>query len=227
MQNCCLWIGGVKVSDLDGIRDNFNITDVKGYYLGGRLADWLRLGGYDNEAARIDNIDRNGDVDKALEDIFTGTNEEAECENNSGEYGGYHFKTVTPPFLKREAGTVVLSADGSFRFPVMTGSGSFTASSFAGSFGSYKHQYEYEYEYGSGKTSFGSFNIGSFDITSFLSGSFSYEELCVGGSFTPKALMLFLSSEHANRLTATDTGYILYERIPFIFIGGFFRQESG
>ena len=57
MQNCCLWIGGVKVSDLDGIRDNFNITDVKGYYLGGRLADWLRLGGYDNEAARIPSIE--------------------------------------------------------------------------------------------------------------------------------------------------------------------------
>ena len=95
------------------------------------------------------------------------------------------------------------TADGSFRLPVMTGSGSFagsfTASSFAGSFGSYKHQYEYEYEYGSGKTSFGSFNIGSFDITSFLSGSFSYDELCVGGSFTPKALMLFFSSEPLNR----------------------------
>lgn len=194
MQNCCLWIGGVKVSDLDGIRNNFNITDVKGYYLGGRLADWLRLGGYDNEAARIDNIDRNGDVDKALEDIFTGSAEESDSDNKDGEYGGYYFKTVTPPFLKREAGTVVLSADGSFRFPVMTGSGSF-----AGSFGSYKHQYEYEYEYGSGKTSFGSFNIGSFDITSFLSGSFSYDELCVGGSFTPKALMLFFSSEPLNR----------------------------
>lgn len=196
MQNCCLWIGGVKVSDLDGIRDNFNITDVKGYYLGGRLADWLRLGGYDNEAARIDNIDRNGNVDKALEDIFTGSAEESDSDNKDGEYGGYYFKTVTPPFLKREAGTVVLSADGSFRFPVMTGSGSFagsfTASSFAGSFGSYKHQYEYEYEYGS-------FNVGSFDITSFLSGSFSYDELCVGGSFTPKALMLFFSSEPLNR----------------------------
>ena len=196
MQNCCLWIGGVKVSDLDGIRDNFNITDVKGYYLGGRLADWLRLGGYDNEAARIDNIDRNGDVDKALENIFTGSAEESDSDNKDSEYGGYYFKTVTPPFLKREAGTVVLSADGSFRFPVMTGSGSFagsfTASSFAGSFGSYKHQYEYEYEYGS-------FNVGSFDITSFLSGSFSYDELCVGGSFTPKALMLFFSSEPLNR----------------------------
>lgn len=196
MQNCCLWIGGVKVSDLDGIRDNFNITDVKGYYLGGRLADWLRLGGYDNEAARIDNIDRNGDVDKALEDIFTGSAEESDSDNKDSEYGGYYFKTVTPPFLKREVGTVVLSADGSFRLPVMTGSGSFagsfTASSFAGSFGSYKHQYEYEYEYGS-------FNVGSFDITSFLSGSFSYDELCVGGSFTPKALMLFFSSEPLNR----------------------------
>lgn len=196
MQNCCLWIGGVKVSDLDGIRDNFNITDVKGYYLGGRLADWLRLGGYDNEAARIDNIDRNGNVDKALEDIFTGSAEESDSDNKDSECGGYHFKTVTPPFLKREAGTVVLSADGSFRLPVITGSssfaGSFTASSFAGSFGSYKRQYEYEYEYGS-------FNIGSFDITSFLSGSFSYDELCVGGSFTPKALMLFFSSEPLNR----------------------------
>lgn len=203
MQNCCLWIGGVKVSDLDGIRDNFNITDVKGYYLGGRLADWLRLGGYDNEATRIDNIDRNGDVDKALEDIFTGSAEESDGNNKGGEYGGYYFKTATPPFLKREAGTVVLSADGSFILPVMTGSGSFAgsfmASSFAGSFGSYKYQYEYEYEYGSGKTSFGSFNIGSFDITSFLSGSFSYDELCVGGSFTPKALMLFFSSEPLNR----------------------------
>ena len=99
MQNCCLWIGGVKVSDLDGIRDNFNITDVKGYYLGGRLADWLRLGGYDNEAARIDNIDRNGDVDKALEDIFTGSAEESDSNNKDSEYGGYYFKTVRSDFL--------------------------------------------------------------------------------------------------------------------------------
>lgn len=202
MQNCCLWIGGVKVSDLDGIKDNFNITDVKGYYLGGRLSDWLRLGGYDTEAARIDNIDKNGDIDKALEEIFTGTGEEPDCVGKSGEYGGYCFLTVTPPFLKREAGTVVLSADGSFRTPAVLSdssfAGSFTASSFAGSFGSYKHQYEYEY--GSGKnTSFGSFSLGSFDITSFLYGSFSYDELCEGGSFTPKALMLFFSSEPLNR----------------------------
>ena len=182
MQNCCLWIGGVKVSDIDGIKDNFNITDVKGYYLGGRLADWLRMGGYDAEATKIDNIDKNGDIDKALEDIFTGTDEEPDSENKSGEFGGYRFLTVTPPFLKRDAGTIVLSADGSY-----------------GSFGSFMHRHQYEYEYGSGKSSFGSFNFGSFDISSFLSGSFSYDDLCEGGSFTPQALMLFFSSEPLNR----------------------------
>lgn len=205
MQNCCLWIGGVKVSDLDGIKDNFNITDVKGYYLGGRLADWLRMSGNDTEAAKIDNIDKNGDIDKALRDIFTGTNEEAECESTGGEYGGYRFLTVTPPFLKRDAGTIVLSADGSFRAPVTEDgsfTGSYTGSSFAGSFGSlgsFMYRHQYEYEYGSAKTSFGSLGIGSFDITSFLSGSFAYDELCEGGSFTPQALMLFFSSEPLNR----------------------------
>ena len=205
MQSCCLWIGGVKVSDLDGIRDNFNITDVKGYYLGGRLADWLRMGGYDTEATKVDNIDKNGDTDKALENIFLGTDKETESENKSGEYGGYRFLTVTPPFLKRDAGTIVLSADGSFRAPVtedVSFVGSYTGSSFAGlfgSFGSFMYRHSYEYEYSSGKTSFGSLNIGSFDITSFLSGSFSYDELCEGGSFTPKALMLFFSSEPLNR----------------------------
>ena len=96
MQNCCLWIGGVKVSDLDGIRDNFNITDVKGYYLGGRLADWLRLGGYDNEAARIDNIDRNGDVDKALEDIFTGSAEESDSDNKDVFSSAPYSKSICP-----------------------------------------------------------------------------------------------------------------------------------
>ena len=204
MQNCCLWIGGVKVSDLDGIKDNFNITDVKGYYLGGRLADWLRMGGYYAEATKIDSIDKNGDIDKALEDIFTGNDEEPDSDNKSGEYGGYCFLTVTPPFLKRDAGTIVLSADGSFRAPVITDSSfadSYAGLSYSsfGPFGSFRYRHQYEYQYGSGKTSFGSFDLGSFDISSFLSGSFSYDELCEGGSFTPQALMLFFSSEPLNR----------------------------
>ena len=196
MKNCCLWIGGEKVSDLEGIKKNFCITDVKGYYLGGRLADWLRAHGAEREAQLVEAIDKNGEVDTALEDIF----KDKPVED---VFTAYQFNNVTPPFLANGNGAG-LSPNGSF--------GSFTAGSFsAGSFrvGSYRHSHEYEYEFQSGsykKTSFtatsfgyGSFGFGSFNLSSFIFGSFSYEDLCEGGSFTPAALMLFFSSEPLNR----------------------------
>lgn len=196
MKNCCLWIGGEKVSDLEGIKKNFCITDVKGYYLGGRLADWLRAHGAEREAQLVEAIDKNGEVDTALEDIF----KDKPAED---KFTAYQFNNVTPPFLANGNGAG-LSPNGSF--------GSFTAGSFsAGSFkiGSYRHSHEYEYEFHNGsykKTSFtatsfgyGSFGFGSFNLSSFIFGSFSYEDLCEGGSFTPAALMLFFSSEPLNR----------------------------
>ena len=196
MENCCLWIGGEKVSDLEGIKKNFCITDVKGYYLGGRLADWLRAHGAEREAQLVEAIDKNGEVDTALEDIF----KDKPAED---KFTAYQFNNVTPPFLANGNGAR-FSPNGSF--------GSFTAGSFtAGSFrvGSYRHSHEYEYEFQNGsykKTSFtatsfgyGSFGFGSFNLSSFIFGSFSYEDLCEGGSFTPAALMLFFSSEPLNR----------------------------
>lgn len=196
MKNCCLWIGGEKVSDLEGIKKNFCITDVKGYYLGGRLADWLRAHGAEREAQLVEAIDKNGEVDTALEDIF----KDKPAED---KFTAYQFNNVTPPFLANGDGAG-LSPNGSF--------GSFSAGSFkVGSFrvGSYRHSHEYEYEFQSGsykRTSFtatsfgyGSFGFGSFNLSSFIFGSFSYEDLCEGGSFTPAALMLFFSSEPLNR----------------------------
>ena len=201
MENCCLWIGGKKVSDLEGIKKNFCITDVKGYYLGGRLADWLRAHGAEREAQLVEAIDKNGEVDTALEDIF----KDKPAED---KFTAYQFNNVTPPFLANGNGAG-LSPNGSF--------GSFTAGSFkVGSFGvgSYRHSHEYEYEYqngpykrtsftstsfGYGSFGFGSFKYGSFNLSSFIYGSFSYEDLCEGGSFTPAALILFFSSEPLNR----------------------------
>ena len=205
MKNCCLWIGGEKVSDLEGIKKNFCITDVKGYYLGGRLADWLKAHGAEREAQLVEAIDKNGEVDTALEDIF----KDKPAED---KFTAYQFNNVTPPFLANGNGAG-LSPNGSFGYGSLYGSfGSFTAGSFsAGSFrvGSYRHSHEYEYEFQSGsykKTSFtatsfgyGSFKYGSFNLSSFIFGSFSYEDLCEGGSFTPAALMLFFSSEPLNR----------------------------
>ena len=194
MENCCLWIGGEKVSDLEGIKKNFCITDVKGYYLGGRLADWLRAHGAEREAQLVEAIDKNGEVDTALEDIF----KDKPVED---VFTAYQFNNVTPPFLANGNGAG-LSPNGSF------GSfGSFTAGSFkVGSFGvgSYRHSHEYEYEFQNGsykRTSFTatSFGYGSFNLSSFIFGSFSYEDLCEGGSFTPAALILFFSSEPLNR----------------------------
>ena len=200
MKNCCLWIGGEKVSDLEGIKKNFCITDVKGYYLGGRLADWLRAHGAEREAQLVEAIDKNGEVDTALEDIF----KDKPAED---KFTAYQFNNVTPPFLANGNGAG-LSPNGSFGYGSLYGSfGSFTAGSFkVGSFrvGSYRHSHEYEYEFQSGsykKTSFTStsFGYGSFNLSSFIFGSFSYEDLCEGGSFTPAALMLFFSSEPLNR----------------------------
>ena len=202
MKNCCIWIEGGKRSDLAGIKKNFCITDVKGYYLGGRLADWLRAHGADREAQLVEAIDKNGDVDTALEDIF----KDKPAED---VFTAYQFNNVTPPFLASGNGAG-LSPNGSFGGNgSMSGSfGSFRA---VGSFkvGSYRHSHEYEYEYRNGsykKTSFtatsfgyGSFGFGSFNLSSFIFGSFSYEDLCEGGSFTPAALMLFFSSEPLNR----------------------------
>ena len=198
MKNCCLWIGGEKVSDLEGIKKNFCITDVKGYYLGGRLADWLRANGAEREAQLVEAIDKNGEVDTALEDIF----KDKPAED---KFTAYQFNNVTPPFLANGNGAG-LSPNGSFGSFRAVGN-SFTAGSFR--VGSYRHSHEYEYEFQSGsykRTSFtatsfgyGSFGFGSFNLSSFIYGSFSYEDLCEGGSFTPAALMLFFSSEPLNR----------------------------
>ena len=181
MKNCCLWIGGEKVSDLEGIKKNFCITDVKGYYLGGRLADWLRAHGAEREAQLVEAIDKNGEVDTALEDIF----KDKPAED---KFTAYQFNNVTPPFLANGNGAG-LSPNGSF--------GSFTAGSFK--VGSYRHSHEYEYEFQSGSYKKTSFTATSFGYGSFGFGSFSYEDLCEGGSFTPAALMLFFSSEPLNR----------------------------
>lgn len=204
MKNCCLWIGGEKVSDLAGIKKNFCITDVKGYYLGGRLADWLRAHGADREAQLVEAIDKNGDVDTALEDIF-------KDKPAKDVFTAYQFNNVTPPFLASGNGAGLLP-NGSFGgYGSMSGSFRAASSFKVGSFGvgSYRHSHEYEYEYRNGsykKTSFtatsfgyGSFSFGSFNLSSFIFGSFSYEDLCEGGSFTPAALMLFFSSEPLNR----------------------------
>ncbi|MCH5325442.1 MAG: hypothetical protein J1E39_09555 [Eubacterium sp.] len=229
MKNSCLWINGVKVSDVKGITDNFNISDVRGYFLGGSLIPWLESRGEYDKAYALRGIPTNVNPDKALYDIF----------NNVYEQPVYHQGVSPVPT------NTVMSSGGSYNLPSsLTGSsfqaGSFTTNSFSansftansfttGSYrfeiGSYRvssgtYQYEFEFELGSyvggsfaqyltsfnlGSFNFGSYMSGSFNWESFVPssftlGSFTYDDFIINGQFHPAAPILkSLSSEPLNR----------------------------
>lgn len=198
MKNCCLWINGKKISDINGIKENFNITDVRGYFYGGRLADWLEAHSGSEEARLVRNIPKGANPDNMLQEIFCGKKKVSEVV--------YHRQSVQPPFIK--AGNSV-SANGSFTADVSSLNGSYRVGT--GSFGSYRHQFEFEK---------GSFARSSFNITSFKLGSFSYGSFSFGsytgfltaknGSFNyddfvntlrirEKALLSYFTSEPLNK----------------------------
>jgi hypothetical protein len=114
MKNCCLWINGKKISDINGIKENFNISDVRGYFYGGRLADWLEAHGGTYEAELVRRIPKGANPDNILREIFCGKKEVPVIN--------YHKKTVQPPFIgagnTENAGT--LPSSGFLRWQALT-----------------------------------------------------------------------------------------------------------
>lgn len=211
MNNICLWINGVKVSDAQGITDNFNITDVRGYFLGGSLVPWLENLGEHEKADALKSITAGENPDKMLYDIFTGN--------------------YTKPVYHKGVVSNAQSPTGQSSYRLSSMSGSFSLGSYktgsynlgsynVGSFrkGSY-HEYEFEYELGSffsGSfakylSSFfsgsfaqylGSFKFSSFTFSagSFVFGSFKYDDFLIDGKFCPAAPVIKnLTSEPLNR----------------------------
>lgn len=159
MKNCCLWINGKKISDVNGIKENFNISDVRGYFYGGRLADWLEAHGGTEEAALVRRIPKGANPDNMLQEIF--------CEKKEAPEIRYHRKSVQPPFIGAgdTASAGISSANTSF-------------AGLSGSFGSFRYQSEYEWETGSFRRT--SFKVTSFGVTSFKATSFGYGSLNYG-----------------------------------------------
>ena len=198
MKNCCLWINGKKVKDINGIKENFNISDVRGYFYGGRLADWLSAHDAEKEAELVRMIPTGINPDKILQEIF--------CEKKKAVPAViYHRQTVKPDFIK---GSSSFTADSSFN----TGS----HKAVAGSFGSYSHQWEFAISsflvtsFKMGSFSYGSFNLSGFNFGSFALGSFSVSALFKNGSFNyddfanaqrirDKALLSYFTSEPLNK----------------------------
>ena len=193
MKNCCLWINGKKISDINGIKENFNISDVRGYFCGGRLADWLSAHDAEREAELVRRIPTGVNPDKFLQDIF--------CKKEEATPPAiiYHKQTVRLGYVN---GNSSFNVDSSFNKGSFSGSYSFRT----GSFGSFRYQFEFE------RSSFSvtSFNITSFKIGSFNFGSFSLTALMKNGSFCyddfvniqrlkEKALLTYFTSEPLNK----------------------------
>lgn len=201
MEKCCLWINGKKVADVNGIRENFNISDLRGYFHGGRLADWLLAHGAEKEAELVRMIPKGENPDKMLQDIFCGKDEE-----KTPPAIIYHKQTEKPAAVN---GNGSVAVGGSFNQSSF--GGSYTAG--IGSFGSYSYQYEYEFSkssfsatsytigsYGFGSFSFGSYRFGSFPTSSFnMGGSFSYDEFVNQQKITDKELLRYFTSEPLNK----------------------------
>lgn len=62
---------GVKVRNLDELKENFNLEKIVSYFLDGRLLNWLNDRYYETESQKISDIDLNSvDLKKELCEIF-------------------------------------------------------------------------------------------------------------------------------------------------------------
>lgn len=152
---CALWLNGKKVFKAQEIVDNFDISAIRGYFLGGCLYDWL----VDNEGEKyIDKILNLSHSDEKLNErlmeIFGQNIQEINLHKHTENKPNNNTVTSSPTSFYST------SYNSFFVF------GSFIYGSF--SYGSHQFEYEFEFERGS----FGSYRLGSFYIGSFKPSSF-------------------------------------------------------
>ncbi|MCL2637819.1 MAG: hypothetical protein FWD48_05545 [Oscillospiraceae bacterium] len=51
---CCLWLNGERVWNARDIKNNFDPTSLRGYYLGGSLLVWLKANDGEEEAKKLE-----------------------------------------------------------------------------------------------------------------------------------------------------------------------------
>ena len=186
--DCCLWLNRKKISSAAEIIDNFDLAAVRGYFLGGRLSEWLREHGGTVYADRLDKLRTLDPQDPQLNDrlaevfgVSAGAVTEVFCGNapdNGGSRCG-SFGSFSGGFR---------GGSGSFNFGsygVFQGSGLGIGSGGLTALGSYRFSlWEWEWEWrfagrGSFRGSFGS--LGSFGSVRFWElSSRLFRELSVG-----------------------------------------------
>ncbi|MGN1339210.1 MAG: hypothetical protein ACI4WS_02855 [Oscillospiraceae bacterium] len=156
--NCCLWFNRRKISSAADIADNMDLAALRGYFLGGSLATWLREhdgGDYEDMLEQLDPADP--DLNNRLLAVFDKNPKQVQ---SAGLFVG-----------NTSAACGVCGVAGSFK-----ASGSFGSFGFGGSFGSFGASGAFN----SGSFAWGSYALGSF--TGFRLWEWEWEWR-FGGSF--------------------------------------------
>lgn len=227
--DCCLWLNRKKISSAAEIIDNFDLAAVRGYFLGGRLSEWLREHGGTVYADRLDKLrtldpqdpqlnDRLAEVfgvsAGAVTEVFCGNApDNGVCAGNNGGSRCGSFGSFSGGFRGSSGSYGVFQGSGlGIGSGGYAGSGTWVGSGGLTALGSYRFSlWEWEWEWrfarrGSFRGSFGSYRFGS---GSYLLGSFgSFPWGSFSGSFGAGSFGGFGSSGF---ITADEYDRIMYE----------------
>ena len=188
--DCCLWFNRCRISDAAEIAENFDIAALRGYFLGGRLADWLREHGGEAFADKLANIAPDSpDLDAQLARVF-GKSEPEHRVVFGGNPAAEQRVPDAGSFASSGAMGSSYAAGSGFFGGFVAGSGSaggylsgsgyygsFLSGSYSGgSYGSFRkfRLWEWEWEWRFGGSFRGSFRGGSFAFGSYMFGSGAY-----------------------------------------------------
>ncbi len=187
--DCCLWFNRCRISDAAEIAENFDIAALRGYFLGGRLADWLREHGGEAFADKIANIAPDSpDLDVQLARVFGKSEPERRvvfggipAEHSVPNAGSFAGSGVMGSSFAAGSGFFGgFGAGSGSAGGYLSGSGyygSFLSGSYSGgSYGSFRkfRLWEWEWEWRFGGSFRGSFRGGSFAFGSYMFGSGAY-----------------------------------------------------
>ncbi len=228
--DCCLWFNRCRISDAAEIAENFDIAALRGYFLGGRLVEWLREHGGEAFADKLEKLDpASADLDVRLSrifgkeppdhrEVFCGIPAAERGVHNAGSFAG---SGAVSSYYAAGSGIYGSFLSGSY-------SGSFLSGSYSGSgSGSFRkfRLWEWEWEWRFGGSFRGSFRGGSFAFGSYVFGSGAYLlgsfNGSLGGSF-PGGLFGSFTAKGSfggaygsfcgwNGMTAEEYDRIMYE----------------
>lgn len=209
---CALWLNRHKIYSADEIAGDPDIVNLRGYFLGGSLVEWLNEHGGAHYAEKLEKLDRDDpELNEKLAAIFSGSPE-----------GGKRFGESAPERIPQDA-------DGSFAFGAVRGSSVFPVSygslvrlrSENGSFrfGSGMHEWEWEWLFRKYRGSFGSAGYGSFgrylNLLKYGSfGSFFLGSFWSMGNFGSFSALEIFAPDELNAPNALE-GLDEYDRIMY------------